>query len=123
MMREKIFNNLSLHWVCWTHFPASESDICKLWERSCCQQARNTPLLSASRGGGGEPRGAVDGPAPRGRKGSTSTTPHPQRGSHLGRPPPPSSARGAHAWAVLGEPAPAWGPLTASPVEYCISWL
>lgn len=35
----------------------------------------------------------------------------------------PPGPRGARAWAVLGEPAPAWGPLTASPVEYCISWL
>lgn len=91
-------------------------------------------LLSSPRPSLPRGRGAQRGcghPTPPGRKDSP---PHatPQRGSHLGRPPalllaarppPPSRARGARAWAVLREPAPAWGPLTARPVEYCISWL
>lgn len=35
----------------------------------------------------------------------------------------PARACGAAAVLASGEPAPAWGPLTACPVEYCISWL
>lgn len=87
-------------------------------------------LLSSPRpvpGGGGEPRGVVDTPAPPGRKGSppkplARLPPRPPASSQPGLRLPPGP-RGAHTWAVLGEPAPAWGPLTASPVEYCISWL
>lgn len=40
------------------------------------------------RGGGGEPRGAVDGPSAPGEEKQ-----HPQRGSHLGHPPPRLSGR------------------------------
>lgn len=50
----------------------------------------SSPLRVPSRGGGGEPRGVVDTPAPRGREGSPP--PRLQRGSHLGRPPPRSPA-------------------------------
>lgn len=35
----------------------------------------------------------------------------------------PARACGGAAGLASGEPAPAWGPLTARPVEYCISWL
>lgn len=35
----------------------------------------------------------------------------------------PARACGAAAGLASGEPAPAWGSLTARPVEYCISWL
>lgn len=83
-------------------------------KRLSAGQKHSSPLPSCPRGGGcGRPSSSGRGEA----------TPTPARPSPpcLGRRPPPG--RGERAWAVLGEPAPAWGPLTASPVEYCISWL
>ena len=85
--------------------------------------------------GGGEPRGAAEGPSSSGRG---EAAPPQQRGPHPSPIPShipfrlltgPQAARLPPRPAVSapgqssGEPAPAWGPLTASPVEYCISWL
>lgn len=86
--------------------------------------------------GGGEPRGAAEGPSSSGRGEAAPPParpsprphpqPHPQPPPHRspGRPPPSPPRPAASApGQSSGEPAPAWGPLTASPVEYCISWL
>lgn len=59
----------------------------------------------------------AEGGGERGEAPPSAPPPSPRLGRRL----PPGL--GERAWAVLGEPAPAWGPLTASPVEYCISWL
>lgn len=86
-------------------------------------QKHSSPLRVPWRGRGaqrgcGRPRSGGEGSQ------SSSEAPTPSTGSEeVPRPPASLMACGERAGQSSGEPAPAWGPLTASPVEYCISWL
>lgn len=88
-----------------------------------------SPLRAPAREGAGSPQGRWTPQLPGGGKAARFPSP-PSSEAPPRRPPPRSPASAslppgpaARAWAALGEPAPAWGPLTASPAEYCISWL
>ena len=92
-------------------------------------QKHSSPPRVPVEGGGESPEGLRTAPAPRGEERQPPTAwlplrPHPHpppTGPQAARlpPRPAASAPGQSS----GEPAPAWGALTASPVEYCISWL
>lgn len=93
---------------------------------------QNAPLLPSSLfssripGQGAGERGAgAAGPRPRAERTRGSPAKHPPGSSSCATPRPrfPARACGAAAGLASGEPAPAWGSLTARPVEYCISWL
>lgn len=95
-------------------------------------QKHSSPPQSPWRGAG-SPQGLRMAPAPWGEESPPAPTvrlpPQPQPQPHPHPPPPGPGARlpprpaASAPGQSSGEPAPAWGPLTASPVEYCISWL